>query len=371
MSSAGTAIVMTPAEAGGLGDQAMVDVAVTELSKLGYEVVLFPNPTAIRGTARTLSPAGIGGKLALLRRLIAAKRVIIIGADIIDGGYNPGPTLRRLRFADVARRFGARVRVIGSSFSENPAPEVVRFLKAAPWVELLARDPVSKARMDAALGRDVPLVADSAILLQPEARAGTAKDALAWMEAQKAGGRRVLALNVSGLVFSKLDDGALDRFSDAVADWLAANKDIAAAVVSHDRRRGKAGDLNACDRLFEAVRAKVPERCHYVREEIEAWDAKAIAGGLDMAFVCRMHFAIACLGRGVPPLCLVSMGKFEGLMQHFGLSGLTLDPATAMDPDAVYRALDRLKADAADHRATIEAALPAVKAMSAKNYETF
>lgn len=369
MSAAGPAIVMTPAAAGGLGDQAMIDVAVTELSARGHDVVLSPNPTEVRGTARTLSPSGIGGKLRLLRLLIAAKRIIIIGADILDGGYDKRTILRRLRFADLARRFGARVRVIGCSFSETPDPEVVRVLKAATWLDILARDPVSKSRMEAALGRAVPLVADSAFLLRPEARSDVATATLDWMDGQKADGRRVLALNVSALVFSKLADGALERFAAAVADWLAGNADIAAVVVAHDRRGGKAGDRASCDRLFEALSARVPERCHYVREGIAAWDAKAIAGGLDMAFVCRMHFAIACLGRGVPPLCLVTMGKFEGLMQHFGLGGLTLDPAAAMEDTAVATALDRLKAGAADHRATIEAALPRVKEMSAKNYE--
>ena len=302
--------------------------------------------------------------------MLRARRVIVIGADMIDGGYGATQILQRLRLAQLSRLSGGRTRVIGSSFSANPNPEVIAFLKGAKGLEILARDPVSQQRMTQYLERDVTMVADSAFLLRPEITCDAARAAATFMSEQKAQGRRILALNVSGLVFRKIFPGALERFSAAVADWIARTPDVAPLVLAHDRRPGKAGDLGSCDVLAAAIQEKAPNRCHYVRDDISAWDAKALAAQFDMAFVCRMHFAIACLGQGIPPLSLVSMGKFEGLMQHFGLQGLTLDPATAAgDAVKLTEALDDLSRRAPALRATIRAALPAVRALSARNYE--
>ncbi|WP_308916061.1 polysaccharide pyruvyl transferase family protein [Jannaschia sp. LMIT008] len=367
--SRGRAVVITPAKPDGLGDQAMIDVAATQLSDAGFSVTLLPNPTPTRLGVPGVAAGGVGGKLSILANVARARRVIVIGADILDGRYNPDTILSRLKLAAIAHRFGAKVRVIGCSFSTAPNPRVIEWLKRAEWLEILAREEVSKARMEAALGRPVELVADSAFLLRPEATTPAAHDAIAFAEAQHAAGRRVLGLNASGLVFSKVAPGTLEAYAEAVAEWVAGREDMAAMVVSHDSRPGQIGDQASCDVLAEAVGRMVPDRFHYVRDGINAWDVKGFAGHLDMVLLCRMHFGIACLGNGVPPLALVSMGKFEGLMGLFGLDGLEIDPErVAADPRSIQGRLDDLAERAPDLRTRIEAALPEVRAMSARNY---
>ncbi|NHA15352.1 polysaccharide pyruvyl transferase family protein [Thioalkalivibrio sp. XN279] len=367
----GRAVIITPAGAGGLGDQAMLDVAAQELIQQGYSVSLLPNPTSIRASVTQLSiKGGIKEKLRIVATMLRARRVIVIGADIIDGGYGATQILRRLRLARLASLFGGRTRVIGSSFSANPNPDVIAFIKEANWLEIFAREPLSQQRMEQFLGRKVTMVADSAFLLRPEISCDVAKAAMSFMSEQKAKGRRIICLNASGLVFTKIAPGALERFSTTIADWIARTPDIVPIVLAHDRRPGKAGDLESCDVLAAAVKDKAPERCYYVRENISAWDVKALAAQFDMALVCRMHLAIACLGQSVPPLSLVSMGKFEGLMLHFGLQGLTLDPATvAGDMSTLTEALNNLSRRAPALRDKIQDALAAVRALSEKNYE--
>ena len=349
----------------------MVDVAATEVAKrYGGPAILAPNPTNVRPAVEVIGLSGLGSVAQLTWALHRSRRAFMIGADILDGAYNSKTIMKRLRMAQAAHMLGAKVRVVGCSFSANADLSVTAFLKRSKWLEILARDPVSQARLETALDRQIELVADTAFLLRPEATTQVARNAIDWMKDQNAGGRRVLALNVSGLLFARMEKGSLETFCRGVANWIDGHKNIAALVVAHDRRPGNAGDVATCDVLDKAIRERAPDRCHYVREDIQAWDAKEIAGHLDMAFVCRMHFAIACLGRGVPPLSLVTMGKFEGLMSHFGLEGLTLDPAAAMDVQAVGAALDDLKMRAPQLRVEIEKALPRMKELSARNYQS-
>jgi polysaccharide pyruvyl transferase WcaK-like protein len=108
-------------------------------------------------------------------------------------------------------------------------------------------------------------------------------------------------------------------------------------------------------------------RLHMVDGLLDAWDAKAIAGAVDLVLTGRMHFAIAALGQGTPPVSVVYQGKFEGLMQHFGLEAepLLLAPDKVGSGDA---ALAAATANAERLRSKILAVLPRVEALSRSNF---
>lgn len=86
-----------------------------------------------------------------------------------------------------------------------------------------------------------------------------------------------------------------------------------------------------------------------------------------------MHFAIAALGQGTPPVSFVYQGKFEGLMQHFGLESEGLMLASDADGTGApgSAALEAATARAADLRRRIETALPRVVALARSNFEGF
>lgn len=364
-------VVITPTVAGGLGDQAMVDVLVAQANALfGRPPVVAPNAHTVRTPSHIVNFAsGPLERVRLFVKTARARRVLMIGADVLDGHYGPKLIGRRLTLARFAHLAGARVRVVGCSFSTRPHPETIARLKRMTWLEILARDPVSKARMEAALGREVPLVADVAFLLEPAIDTEPARAAAQWIDGQRQAGRRVFALNVSGLVFGKLPGDRLERYAETVAARLAEAGDVAALVLPHDWRPDRVGDLGACRVLHAAVAARLGAACHLVEQPIHAWNAKALGGLVDAALLCRMHFAIACLGQGTPPYCLVSAGKFEGLMQHFGLSGNLFDPEDFDGEDAlaapVARMLDHWQEDAE----TARSALPDVLALSRENFK--
>jgi polysaccharide pyruvyl transferase WcaK-like protein len=88
-----------------------------------------------------------------------------------------------------------------------------------------------------------------------------------------------------------------------------------------------------------------------------------------------MHLAIAALGMGVPALGLSSgptQGKFEGLLQHYGLpSWLSLSPETYLLEGVLRDALARFINELPELRDTIESRRELVLGLSRRNFEIF
>lgn len=361
---------VSPTGPGSLGDQAMLDAASAHAIASGYRACVFPHAPDLRSGAKVIHYPGKAGTLASTAQgILTASHLVYIGADVLDGVYHPPSTLKRLRTLAMGHRLGKRTRVMGSSWSETPAPEVIDFLTANPWLEVLARDPVSQTRMERDIGRPVRLVADLAFLLEPQAKSPAAKAAVAWADAERRGGATVLAVNLSGHTVRTLPGRSVAPFAGLVSRWLSADLSRRVVVLPHDRRAGMGGDLTVCADLAEALSDFGP-RVHAPDGEIQAWDAKAIAGACDIVLTGRMHLAIAALGQGVPPVSIVYQGKFEGLMAHFGLeqAGLTLAPDAVDGADeALAAATDRRRALSAQ----IVAALPRIKELSRANFEAF
>lgn len=364
-------IVVPSAKPGGLGDQAMVDVLVTHAGAIfGRPPVVLPCSYQTRSEAQGIDfDAGIAQRIRGLFEVMRARHMLIVGADMLDGHYGKDAIGRRLTVAHLAHRCGVKVRVVGCSFSTDPHPETIARLKQMPWLEIFARDKVSQDRMKAALGRDIRLVADVAFLLEPALGTAHAKRAVNWIARQRQGSRKVFALNVSGLVFKKLPKGTLESYAQVVADRMAQEGNVAAIVVPHDWRPGREGDLDACRVLYAALTKRPEIESYLLADPIPAWEAKALAGLIDATLLCRMHFSIACLGQGVPPYCLVSAGKFDGLMQHFNLSGNLFDPASLSGPEAMLAPVERMLANWQRDTQTVKKALPEVINLSGSNFD--
>jgi len=364
------AVVVSPAKPGSLGDQAMVDVLVTQASTLfGRPPTILPFAYRTRSAAKGIDfNDGIQNRIRVLHEIMRAHHLLVVGADMLDGHYGKDGIGRRLALARLAHAFGAKVRVVGCSFSTNPDFETVELLKKMPWLDILARDPVSQRRMRTALGRDIQLVADVAFLLEPALEAAHGRSAADWIAQQRLADRLVFAVNVSGLVFKKLPEGTLENFADVVANHLAREANVAVMVVPHDWRPGQEGDLDACRQLHAVLSKRGEVESHLLEKPVQAWEMKAIAGLVDAALLCRMHFAIACLGQGVPTYCLVSAGKFDGLMQHFNLSGNLFNPAELTERAAMRAAAEHMLTHWQADAQKVKEALPNVITLSKSNF---
>lgn len=367
--SSWTVGILTPTSSGSLGDQAMVDAATTVLvDDMGRRVVIGPNMFATRSAAQGAQRPGRLPVLAALGRMILQTRHVgLIGADVLDGVYSAASILKRLRVLQLAHRSGAEMRVFGSSWSETPSDQVIAFLRRADWLKLHARDPISQGRMQAALDREVTLVADLAFLLRPEIRAPEAQAASRWIAARRAEGATLLGVNLSGHTLRGAPDHGTSAFSGLVGRWLDADPKRAVLIMPHDRRPGMVGDMLVLEHLHQALAGRFADRMHMLPPTLDAWELKALAGLVDLVVTGRMHLAIAAMGMGTPALCTVYQGKFEGLMTHFGVNDLTMTPEAVL-AERCDAQLDAITARRADLAAQIQAQLPAIMDLSRKNF---
>lgn len=244
-------------------------------------------------------------KIAAAIRSARASELYAIGADCMDGFYDPKVSLGLLASADLAVRMGVRTKLTGFSFNANPFPQVARMFRwATKRLEFNLRDAVSLERFDALPhGQKGRLVADTAFCLEPKFSARV-NDWLAQMAADKAAGKKVLGYNLNPLLRVKTN------VDEEVARIRELGDSTAVYLIPHDYRGG--GDLGELEKVHDRLpQAKI------VRDVLSAAELKALMSGVDSLFTQRMHLGIAALGMGKPISFKAYQGKFEGLMRHF------------------------------------------------------
>jgi len=80
-------------------------------------------------------------------------------------------------------------------------------------------------------------------------------------------------------------------------------------------------DSPVCDRGFEALRDKYPDRIGVVRGQYSPSEIKYIIGSCDFFIGARMHACIAALSQGIPAVAIAYSDKFTGVMQTVGAGG--------------------------------------------------
>lgn len=365
---------------GARGDEAMVSAVVGTLRRanpaLRVAVVTGTAEASTAARALGLEPIELWEPFDLLRigaalRAFAPDAAVLIGADVMDGHYSVPNTLRRIAVAELAARGGARALVTGFSFNDRPAPVLAAALdRLAGRVLLNVRDPISFERLRRFSRTEARLVADVAFLLEPALDAARGAAVLPWIEARRAAGDRVLAVNLHPMLFAADQQPQVDALIDSVARVLmrlAAERPVSWLLLPHDFR-GARGD-NAClAPLAQRLAAALGPRLLHAEGPWSAAELKAIAGATDAVFTGRMHLAIAALGQGVPVAALTYQGKFHGLWQHFALSTeLLMAPAEALDATRLEALLRRLLDDIEPLAQQVRQQLPQVHALAAAN----
>jgi len=264
-----------------------------------------------------------------------------LGADIVDGRFGPRIPALMLIAADLAARAGVRATILGCSFGEDPTPELKTvFERLDSRVHLNMRDPISLRRIQAFAPVHPELVADAAFLLRP---GRVDPGATAWIERQRASGRRVVGVNAHPMLVRHPDAAWVEKMVASLSDALdevAARCKVGWMLLPHDYRE-HFGDLSCLRRVHELLRARSNVEAHFLDGRHSAADLKALVGSLDGVITGRMHLAIAALGMGIPTLALTYHDKFEGLYSHFGLpQALLLSPAIFDDPTDLARRLE-------------------------------
>ncbi|MGW4016862.1 polysaccharide pyruvyl transferase family protein [Rhodococcus ruber] len=367
VSAASSKHVLIAAPGGGnIGDQAMLEsfignvdgtVQVIVRSKSDYvwdavgsecEVVVLPSLLYGNG------PAHFRDSVRYLRLLSDTNSVSVIGADIMDGAYNPKASVRRANLIAVAAKQGLSARIVGFSWNENPHPAASTALKRAAGfgVQLFLRDPLSFARAQRDRLGGCSLVADTVFAREvPVGGLGpSAKDR---------GPRDIVLVNVSALVNRRVD--LVEGYEPMLRFLLSRSYRV--ILVPHVIRPN-GDDLELLKRLHDKltdVNVELIDRLMSPAEICTLLErAKFVITG-------RMHLGILALRVEVPPIILATQGKVEGLFEMFDTPELALNPYEKLSTEL----LDRVRyvdINAESLRETIALKLPKVIELSQENF---
>lgn len=305
---------------------------------------------------------------------ISPDALAAIGADVMDGYYNPYLPFHALMFADLASRLGARCAVMGFSFNRNPCQELKEIFELVnPNVIINLRDSVSLERFNAFCNRDAELVADSAFFLEPDMECEGKIKAGIWVKNTHKAGRKAFGFNIHPKLFKEATQEQIDHLVTGAANAIEAVskvRDVNWLLLPHDFRK-LPGDNKCLRPLANELMARgLSERFIHFPEDRASPELKAIASQLDGVITARMHLAIASLGMGVPIAALTYQDKFTGLFQHFDLpEWLLLSPS---ESDKFARELETLMLhfidESDDLKRKVREQLPGVKAQAMKNF---
>lgn len=361
---------------GSRGDQAMIMATVDFVRSRGYAL-----PVHILTNDATHDAEVLGIKDLkpvhdwdsrfdqwVIERSSDYRHVFVLGADCIDGHYFPAGSARFLAYYDVFTRFGADVRMLGSSWSQKPYRGMRRILnRLASGAPLVMRDAVSLERVrKLAPNRELRLVADAAFCMVPRESDRT-RPLTEWVHARKSEGKRVVAVNAHGMFNDVADVPAWCAAFARVLNEVAESRKIALVLVPHDNRKN-VSDVPVLRKVRQGLG---PDQVLLIEEVLNADEIKHVISHCDGLIAGRMHISIGALGMGVPVLGLAYQGKFQGLWQHFNLpESLCLAPSLIIKDESAARRrigdfIDRLD----EYRQIVQGRRDAILALARKNFE--
>lgn len=294
-----------------------------------------------------------------------------LGADVLDGSYDPHFSLRLLALTDLTARQGTSCSVVGFSFSKHPYKALSKAYSSVSKNAIFnLRDNVSFERFRSFCSARSELVADVAFLLNPDhgsPHIGQVKD---WISQKHDEGQKVLGLNFHPLLLPAVRQDELPVFIESLVASLAElmqKKNASLVLLAHDFR-GSSADHHCLSPLYEQLQRALPGRVFNASREFSASGIRSIVGDLDGMLSGRMHLAIASLAMGTPVFAFDYKDKMEGLFMHFGVSGRYIVPVDGIQNKKDFSAALESFVDELDSlRQSIKARLPHVLELSAKN----
>ena len=370
------ALIIPCAAPGSLGDAAMICGSIRSLRNAGMDKVDFLDKSRW-GLDENIDKCMAGERffykqsklqqMLLISRLPEYSECYFIGADVIDGAYNPNSVCARLSLLAEAAKLGKKATLLGASYNMNPELKTKNALRNLPEsVTICARDPVSRLRMEEALDRPIRQVADLAFLSQPRADHPAAISAKRWIDARRAAGDQIIGLNANCLHAAK-NPAIIPALKIFVQQLL--RQSISIVLIPHDTRSEMPDE-----KLLQLAIADVPERDReriYALPPVSPGLVRAVTEELDFLATGRMHAAILALSGTTPTFCFAYQDKFEGLLQHFNLVDadlLSSPKELAEQPEAVADKFLQLLPMQQPLRQRIGIALPSVIALAQKNF---
>lgn len=367
--SSDTTVVIGATGHGNIGDQAMLEAVLDNTP--GEIVVILDSHSAAeipeRNRSRTTVmalPNLIDGQpwtrtrdvVRFVRLIRRCRRLRVIGADLMDGLYNPTGSIARSSCLRTGSDFGVEGRVLGFSWSDAAHPSARRALAdAGPMVTCMAREPLSAERLRASGIPNVDSVADTVFTLDGTSPCAPFDE---WFDGI-ADGRRIALVNMSALIGSRIDQTAEYRSILSELDRLG----YAVALVPHVMR--ESGDDS--HEIAKLSTADLPAGALVVTELLSPLQIRHIAGHADLVVTGRMHLAIMSIARGALPITLGTQGKVEGLYRLFRVGNLEIEPSIGFGA-RVVETIAEIDARLESLRELLDEDLPTVRALADRNF---
>lgn len=321
-------ILIIPSDStfGSFGDQAMNCALLNQIYKKNpnCEIAVFmPNTYSNDNVLLQYgynipiySPKKSKYKFSLFKKIIPLfDELVVIGADILDGGWGKKLALDYLKFIEIAHKHKLKTIINGFSFNSDLNPKIVKKIrKISKYTTLNVRDNLSCKRLSELNCKNLIQVADIAFLFDEKLYDSSfyCDNLLETLNELKKSNKKLIGLHLT------LEENNYDNFLNKLCKGLKGLENTTFVLLPHDIRvyDNKRSDLQnilTVQQYFQNLGIDYINAFD-LKNEI---DVKTIISQLDLVITSRMHLAIACLSKNVPVLSFVYQGKFEGLYNYF------------------------------------------------------
>lgn len=304
---------------------------------------------------------------------IKPSRVVILGADCMDGFYSPIISLTLLALHDLfSHTEGVKSVLLGFSYNDRPSKLMNwAFSKCDNSTVFRLRDSISQNRFESATGKSSFLVADQAFMLVPSYDFDGFRNMQKWVDEKKQEGKTIIGFNFHPMLKKYATKSEIHEDANILAKNLSKilrqKNDICLVLIPHDNRVNL-GDNVVLSTIDTYLKNNGHDgQVYYDSKVYRALELKGLCSLLDGLVSSRMHLAIAALGMGKPVMVADYQGKFEGLIKHFDMPlGFVLTPDVFVS-DAFVDMFGRFNAQIDNMRTMIHHTLPTVSKLSEKN----
>lgn len=324
-------IVAAPGD-GNIGDQALLEACLDQAGD-GRISILAGGAGAVKIPARfqhrvdvvtsrallySLGPRRFQGVRTFIRLAHRSRQVWIIGADTMDGAYNPLASVSRFSAAWLASVAGAESRVLGFSWNDRATRSSIVAAKFVQRRALLSvRDPISLRRIRGSGVHLATLCAD--IVFSRTGQHFEEPRLTKWCDAQVAEGRRIAVVNASGLISSSFDQ--ISEYEYVVDNLMQTGWSV--VLLPHVSRPGN-DDIRELSKV--RVDSAAEDRVFRVLELLSPDQVVSLAGRASVIITGRMHLAVLGILSGTYPITMSTQGKVEGLYEVLGAPYLVIEP---------------------------------------------
>lgn len=243
-------------------------------------------------------------RFALLAR--RSESVKIIGADIMDGSYQPRASMLRWSIAALASSCGASASILGFSWNAAPIASSVAGLNFAnKRVALWARDPVSYQRLQKWGATHVRQCADIVFAHPVRSLPGQFRELPESVEQQIRELNNYVIINASGLIGAEAH--VIGEYRSIIRFFH--NEGVPVILLPHVTR--SASDIE-CLRLLHNMTCR---KSVLVETLLTPAQIAELTSAALLVVTGRMHLAVLSAAMETPALTLSTQGKVEGLYE--------------------------------------------------------